>query len=524
MMKRRDFLKNIGVAVGGPIMLNGLGLSALAKSGLFSALDDESDRVLILVQLNGGNDGLNTYIPLDQYDHLVNARSNILIPENNILPVTDTLGFHPNLGGLKALYDEGRIGLVQSVGYPNQNRSHFRSIEIWSSGSPAEEQWTTGWAGRYLDQQNPGFPEGYPTYEKPDPFAITMGFLVSETCQGQASNFAITLSDPFTLSNLAEWETDEYAGTLFGEELAFVRESISLTNQYAQRIQQAAGQGANLATYPDTQLANQLKTVALLIAGGLKTRIYTVTLNGFDTHSGQVVDGNPAAGVHAELLKTLSDAIKAFQDDLSALGHEERVLGMTFSEFGRQIRSNGSYGTDHGTAAPLLLFGPCANGRITGDNPEIPEEVAIQEGVAMQYDFRDVYGSVLVDWFEMPLNAVKNILHEDFQYLPILACGKAQPGDDTVVHTTDLESGGATLAVYPNPFSNTISARFSCGGGMIRLSLFDAKGQEIRVLKEGRINPGAHEAVFDGSNLPSGNYYLHLRWEKGRKTVAMVKR
>jgi len=516
-MKRRTFLKQLGLGVGGPIMLNGLGLSPLAKSRLFASMGN-TDRVLVLIQLNGGNDGLNTLIPLDQYDNLVTVRGNILIPENDILPLAPTLGFHPQLSELREMFDDGYLGLVQNVGYPNQNRSHFRSIEIWASGSPAGEYWTTGWVGRYLDQQYPGYPEGYPNASEPDPFAITMGFLVSETCQGAASNFAITLSDPFTLNNLSEWETDEYAGTQFGEELAFVRESISLTNLYSERIHNAANLGSNMVSYPETTLANQLKNVALLISGGLQTKIYTVSLGGFDTHSDQVVENEPLTGIHANLLKTLSEAIKAFQDDLVALGLQDRVMGMTFSEFGRQIRSNGSFGSDHGTAAPLILFGACMGGIILGDNPVIAEDVAVQEGVPMQFDFRDVYGSVLMDWFEMPKQDVKNILYQDFTHIPITTCAAPDAVKERFPFADPVE-----MINFPNPFSGSTTVRFTCGRGDIRLSVFDAYGQELAVLAEGRYSAGRHEVTFDGRGLASGNYYLHLKTEGGRKTERVVK-
>ncbi|MBK6621317.1 MAG: DUF1501 domain-containing protein [Saprospirales bacterium] len=516
-MKRRSFIKHLGLGVGGPIILNGLGLSALAKSRLFASIADDTDRVLVLIQLNGGNDGLSTLVPLDQYDNLVTVRGNILIDEDDLLPLTGTLGLHPKLGGLKELFDQGKMGIVQNVGYPNQNRSHFRSVDIWTSGSPANEYWTTGWVGRYLDQQYPGYPDGYPNTDNPDPFAITMGYLVSETCQGTASNFAITLSDPFTLNNLAEWNTDEYAGTQFGEELAFVRESIQLTNLYSVRIHAAANNGNSLVEYPSTDLASQLKNIALLISGGLKTKIYTVSLGGFDTHSDQTVEDHPKQGKHSELLETLSGAIKAFQDDLVALGVEDRVMGMTFSEFGRQIRSNGSFGTDHGTAAPLILFGACMGNIILGDNPVIAEDVSVQEGVAMQYDFRDVYGSVLMDWFEMPKSQVKNILYEGFQHIPITTC---VPPDATKERPF---GSPIELKNFPNPFSSSTTIRFSSAGENIRLSVFNGIGHELTVLAQGKYDAGVHEVNFETGDLSSGNYYIHLKTESGSKTEKMIK-
>ena len=518
-MQRRTFLKNLGMAVGGPIMLNGLGVSALSRSFLFNALGD-SDKILVLVQLNGGNDGLNTLIPLDQYDNLANARSSILIPQNQILPLTNTLGFHPGMTGMKSLFDEGRIGLVHSVGYPDHNRSHFRSIEVMTSGSPPDEFWNTGWAGRYLDGEAPGYPTGYPNSLSPHPFAISMGYLVSETCQGQAANYAITLDDPFSPSNLAEWEGNEYMGSLYGYEYEYVREAIGMTNQYSQKIADAANLGNNIATYPDTQFAQQLKNVALLISGGLQTRIYTVSLGGFDTHSGQAFFENPGVGVHSNLLKTLSDGIKSFQDDLSALGLEDKVLGMTFSEFGRQIKENGSQGTDHGTAAPMILFGACTQGMILGDNPQIPANVGNQEGVSMQFDFRNVYGSILMDWFGLSQETAATMLFPEFQPLPVLACGDITSAQQSVWNAAQRE---IQLSVYPNPFSDNTNIQFSCGDERVRLSVFNALGYEVEVLADGKYGEGTHQAPFRGRNLPAGNYYCRIQAEGRQKTELMVK-
>lgn len=519
-MNRRSFIKNLGMAVGGPMMLNGLGLSPLTRSFLTNFLG-ETDKILVLVQLNGGNDGLNTLIPLDQYDKLKNARGSILIPENQILPLTGTLGFHPQMTGMKSLFDEGKIGIIQSVGYPDQNRSHFRSLEIWASGSPSNQFWNTGWAGRYLDGEAPGYPIGYPNATAPHPFAISMGYLVSETCQGDVANYAVALTDPFSPSNLAEWDGNEYTGTLYGYEYDYVRNAIAMTNQYSEKIAQAANLGNNIVEYPDTQLAQQLKNVALLASGGLQTRIYTVSLGGFDTHGGQASFENPSFGTHGNLLKTLSDAIKAFQDDLSALGLEDRVLGMTFSEFGRQIRENGSLGTDHGTAAPMFLFGACTQGLIVGDNPQIPANVSPQEGVSMQFDFRDVYGSILMDWFGMTQENAGNMLYPGFQPMSVLGCSNIssapEPMWNGAVREIDLE-------VFPNPFTDTAFVRFYCGNERVRVSVFNALGSELEVLAERDFPEGSHQLAFHGSKLPAGNYYCRVQLEGGRQeTKLMVK-
>ncbi len=520
-MNRRTFIKNTGAAVTLPVILNGLNVSVFAKPLLFSFANDAADRVLVLIQLNGGNDGLNTIIPLDQYHNLYNARPEIIIPENKVIPITDTLGLHPIMTSMKALYEDGHLGIVQSVGYPNQNRSHFRSMEIWSTASPANQFWNTGWLGRYLDEQFPGYPNGYPNDRYPAPFAISMGFSVSATCQGAAANISLSLNDPFTLRHIAENTSTEDVGTRYGEELAFIRSTVGQTNNYADSILAAANHGINHVAYPDTELAQQLKNVALLIAGGLQTKIYVVSLGGFDTHANQANSSDPMQGKHAELLRTLSDAISAFQQDIKQAGLEHRVIGMTFSEFGRQIRANQSNGTDHGTAAPLLLFGACVQPHIWGENPEIPAEVEEQEGVPMQYDFRDVYGSVLMDWFGLPEENARNLLYPDFRYLPIIRNCNA-PAEQAFGLKTADESPLETYS-FPNPFTDATTIYFTSEEEQVRLSLFDSRGNEIKQLINQRLSAGEHQINFDGRHLPPGNYYYHLVIGKKLKTKRVVK-
>ena len=428
-MKRRNFLQTTSTIAGWSMLWPGLSIQALAKPSAFNALNDNNDRILVLVQLNGGNDGLNTLIPLDQYDNLFNARSNIIIPEAKILEGPDTIGFHPSMEGMKTLYDEGRLGIVQNVGYSNQNRSHFRSIEIWNTGSDVDKYLRTGWLGRYMDRQFPGFPEAYPTAECPDPFAISMGYQTSDTCQGPAANFAMSLNDPFSLRELPENDKSGGLDSLYEQELYYLHQTIYQTNQYAERISNVANNGNNIVDYPDTELAQQLKHVARLISGGLQTKVYTVALGGFDTHANQAKKSDPTKGTHADLLKTLSDAIQAFQNDLKEMNLEEKVLGMTFSEFGRQILSNGGFGTDHGDAAPLMLFGTCINPIVLGENPVIPDNVQPQEAIPMEFNFRDIYASVLMDWFELPREDIEEIIYTGFKYVPIINVCSALPVD-----------------------------------------------------------------------------------------------
>ncbi len=529
-MKRRKFLQHTAAAVSLPVVLNGLGVSVIPRRSWLRTLDEENDRVLVLIQLNGGNDGLNMLVPLDQYDNLANARSNIIIPENSLLPVDD-IGFHPAMPGLRSLYDDARMTIVQSVGYPFQNRSHFRSTDIWTSGSPSDEVWTTGWLGRYFDTQAPGFPDGYPNAEFPDPFALTIGSVVTETCQGVGGNFSMAINDPFNLNPLATGGEDEVPNTPYGEELLFLRQAIEQTNAYAEVITQAAESGNNMVDYPeDLALAQALKNVALLISGGLKTKVYVVSIGGFDTHANQVQNGDPLSGTHANLLQTLSTAVSLFMDDLKQLGLDKRVVAMTFSEFGRRIRSNSSLGTDHGDAAPLLVFGSCINPGVIGSNPVIPPDVSINSGVEMQYDFRDVYGSVLMDWFGVAKEEVKNLLYDGFTYIPILnVCENETFPKATIPPPVPLvgnPNGSTTvmdMVAYPNPFGSRATVSFFSEGGNVELSLLDAQGRTVRTLMSGQIADGYQEVVINGALLPPGTYVVRLNQNGTQQSKRLVK-
>ncbi len=517
-MKRRSFLRKASL-LPLPLLLNNFKVAAMTQPFLAGAMA-ENDRILVLLQLNGGNDGLNTLIPLDQYAGLSAVRGNILVPETSILAVEDTVGFHPAMAGIRNLYTEGKVSVVQGVGYPMQNRSHFRSTDIWNTASASDTVIPTGWLGRHLDQRYPGFPGGYPTPEEPAPFAIVMGSSVSETCQGSAGNFSIAIADVDNVGQLPTFAGGANPDTPYGKELDWLRTTIEQSNQYASGIQEAVDQGNTVAAYPEgNPVAAKLRNVARLISGGLQTKVYIVDLGGFDTHAGQTAGGDNTTGDHADLLQTLSDAVAAFQADLAALDLEDRVLGMTYSEFGRRIRSNASQGTDHGDAAPLFLFGSCLNGGITGDNAEIDAAIGIQEGVPMQYDFRNVYGSVLIDWFGVDRETVRDLLLDDFNYVPVLAnCNQTTSTEDR----PELRS--IDLAVAPNPFRDSFDVTFTCGPERVIVSLFDGLGRRVKVVTDRRLPAGEHRLRVSVADLPDGAYFIHLTLAGGvRKTKRVVK-
>ena len=515
-MKRRSFLRNTALSL--PILVNGFPLRGMMMPTAFAGMNGDSDRVLVLIQLNGGNDGLNTIIPLESYDNLANLRSNIMLPESSLIPITGDNAFHPSFSGMADLFGNAKLNVIQNVGYPNQNRSHFRSSDIWSSGSAADEYLNTGWMGRYFENRFAGYPQGFPNDDCPDPFALTIGAVVSETCQGISGNYSVAVGNPNDLFDLPEGTGGNYdPNSCYGKQLDFVRITIKQTNAYADRITAAYNGGTNQATYPDdNRLGNQLKTVASLIKGGLQTRVYIVSQGGYDTHANQTESNDPAVGQHSELLEELSSAVAAFQKDIELMGLEKRVVGMTFSEFGRQIRSNDGIGTDHGDAAPLIVFGNCVNPGIIGDNPEIPTEVQVQTGLPMQYDFRSIYGSLLMDWFEVPESEVKEILYEDFQYMPILKNCDA-------VDTYEPPAKELEISLFPNPCAEWTTIKFSSEAEWVKVSLFDSRGQQLRVISNKKFTAGNHELRIEAKDLAAGNYFIHVKTEKQVKTKSLIR-
>ncbi len=427
-MKRKEFIKNTLLGITLPTFLNGISLKALAGSPFMHSLSNymSDDKVLVLVQLAGGNDGLNTVIPLDQFNAYTNARTNIALPENKILRLNgfDNVALHPALTELQQLFNNGHLGIVQAVSYPKPSFSHFRSTDIWMTGSDSDKVLNTGWAGRFLNEVYPQFPENYPNVIMPDPLAIQVGSVISSTFQGPAFTMGLAISNPNNFYNLIEEKEKIISNSRWGEQLNYLEEMSLKTDQYADVIKKAAlkvtKQSDKYPAQGKNGLADQLKIVARLIAGGLKTKIYMVNTGGFDTHSKQTDATDTTIGNHANLLKKVSEAIGVFVDDLNYLQVGDKVMGMTFSEFGRRIKSNASGGTDHGAAAPLFYFGNKVKGGVVGTNPIIPTNVTVNDNVPMQNDFRSVYSSILQNWFALQSNDVKNVLQNNFATVPII--------------------------------------------------------------------------------------------------------
>ncbi len=416
-MNRRNFFKIAAPAALSPLMLNGSPLKMFTNQRLYKMLACQgvNDRALVMIQLGGGNDGLNTLIPIDQHAIYKNIRPNIGLNDtgtgafvnlDNTLPIADQVGIQPVMTGLQDLYNAGKGNIIQATGYPNQNRSHFKATDLWFTGgdtSPLNFNKTTGWVGRFLDYSYPGS-LGNPTTDMPDPLGIQLGD--SSPAIGFNSftgSTAINLTKQdvsgfySTVSELGILPPSLIPNTDMGLELQYIVDTQESVSVYSQRISAVFNAGNNLGTYPDTDLANQLQSIARLISGGSKTKVFLAKIGGFDTHNNQVDFTDPSVGQHALLLQELFDAIKAFQDDLTLLGLADRVMTVTFSEFGRKAVENGNYGTDHGNLAPMFLVGNAVVPGITGTNVDLSNlDGSLLQG--LQNDYRQVFSTLLQDW------------------------------------------------------------------------------------------------------------------------------
>jgi uncharacterized protein (DUF1501 family) len=382
------------------------------------------------------------------------------------------------------------------------------------SASASNVELNSGWAGRYLNGEFPNYPTGFPNTIVPDPLAIQIGSVTSLALQGPDVSMGMSISDPTSFYNFLSGVQDPVPDTPWGKEVAYVRLVARQSAQYSDVVKNAAARVPVQGAYPgNNDLAAQLKIVARLVKGGLKTRVYMVSTGSFDNHSAQVATSDTTTGTHANLLKRVSDAIKAFMDDLKGLGVEERVMGLTFSEFGRRIKSNANVGTDHGAAAPLFVFGKAVRPGILGTNPSIPTNAGVNDSVPMQYDFRSIYSSILADWFCVKANDLLPIMDNNtFMSLPLISAAAC----NTVLSITGLEdlnraAGDQLVINYPNPFVESTKITFKSKGGHVLVQVMDTTGRVIRVLADKEYVPGVYNLDFNSGPLPAGPYYVRLQ-------------
>jgi len=423
---RREFLRT--TVLGGAVSCTVPAFLAQTFSALQSQAADSATQIatgkdstiLVILQMAGGNDGLNTVVPFANDDY-AKARPRLGLAAKNVLKINDQVGLHPKLAGFKALYDQGQLSIIQGIGYPNPNRSHFRSTEIWQTASDAAKFEKYGWLGRYFDNACKGcdptvgvnigrqMPQAFAAKK---PVGVSLDnpqnyrFLTTDKPEADETE---TSEQSYRKLNQprgrAEMVDDAEAGasigavagavTHQGSPLDFLERTALDAQLSSDKIRAISGKVENKATYPASQLANSLKLVARLIGGGLPTRVFYVSQGGYDTHTNQ-------AGAHERLLTDLGDSVKAFVDDMKAQGNQGRVLLMTFSEFGRRVEENASGGTDHGAASSMFVVGDKVKAGVLGKYPSLAPGDLVNGDLKFNTDFRSVYAGVLESWLKTP--------------------------------------------------------------------------------------------------------------------------
>jgi uncharacterized protein (DUF1501 family) len=433
LQTRREFL-----ATG----IKGLGLVAASAyvpafvTRTARAVTPETDAtILVVLQLSGGNDGLNTVVPFGN-DLYYKARPTIGIAKDSTLKLNDQIGLHPSLAPLKSEFDAGKMAIIQNTGYPNPNRSHFRSMEIWHTAADADApSLTSGWLGRYFDAQCAGA-DPHAAIDNAN-IGVSFGKVMPQAFRNRA-NVGLAIDNPSTFQWNASGETLALAhaqevifsrlnqpggveaspmssmATLGGisdttpETLDFLRHTAMNAMLAGDRIRSILGKSRGRVPYPGSELGNQLGMIAKLIGGGFPTRVYYAYQGGFDTHANQ-------PGTHARVLGDVAQAVGAFRNDLRDQKNADRVLVLAFSEFGRRVQENGSAGTDHGAAAPVFLFGEQLKAGIHGHAPDLG--TLVDGDIVHETDFRQVYATVLERWLG---TASEPLLGRPFGSLPVI--------------------------------------------------------------------------------------------------------
>jgi uncharacterized protein (DUF1501 family) len=407
---RRDFLKT--AAASGGVIAWSFGVPAFLRRAAALAPDagrpGAKDTLLVVIEFTGGNDGLNTVVPYKDPDY-AKYRPTLKIGESQVKKINDDVGLHPQMDGLAGLLQDGALCVVQGVGYPNPTESHFRSMDIWQTAAP-DDTLTEGWLGRALKGMSAAPSFHLKGGNEKSPLALdgapvrvpSIASLEEFQLQLAAANDSDKKNQREVIEGAVKLKEGDKAGLL-----EFVQKTAADTYASSRRLAEVGKNYQPKATYPNTPLADKLKLAAKLIDADLGARIFYVSIDGFDTHSGQ-------APTHANLMQTVSGAVTAFYKDVAARGHGDRVLLMTFSEFGRRVKENGSKGTDHGTAAPMLLVGGKVKAGLAGKYPSLAD---LDNGnLKFTTDFRSVYAAVLDQWLGVPS---KDVLGKQFDPIEV---------------------------------------------------------------------------------------------------------
>lgn len=565
-----------------PFTLAGMPLRVMGDNSLTRlAAASKSDRVLVILQMHGGNDGLNAVIPVDQYELYYSKRPNIAIPSKNrsrgfvpldgTLPLEKQVGLHPDMLGMKALYDQASLAIVQGVSYKKNNGSHFRGRDIWFMGGSADDYFQSGWLGRYLQEEYAPlkYPEDFPNENMKDPLAVEMGNDLSLVFHQEGNiptSIAINSAEGFAelVAGLEGFDDEQLdprglppdglEGSPYYKELDWILSLEDKTKDYAARLGEVYKKGDSMngfdnypTTYPynapkgslRNSLAWQLQIVAKLLAGGCKTKIFLVKIGGFDTHAQQVESYDSTMGTHAALLYHISSAMNAFQQDLRTRGLDDRVLTITTSEFSRRVTSNGSYGTDHGTAGPMFIFGKGVKPGVQGDAFKLTPN---GHNLEMQYDYRVVYANIMRNWmlnedndatataklnkiFPNSEDPTKGIMTggtadgETFFEMPIVA--------KVITGTGDFIGDRFGLQdPFPNPAKDNVTLTFNLNSSYhVLLDIYNSQGKKVMTLVNKEYVPGTYSIQADVSALEAGTYICEYKcgFFKASKKLVIAK-
>lgn len=516
-MKRRTFLKSaLSSAAVAPFLLDGMPVRATSPLKYLAQMPQAAvdDRILVICQLFGGNDGLNTVIPADDPEYY-KIREQIAVPKNQCWNGLGNLYLNPALswgkqGGVATMLLQGNLAIVQGIGYDNPNLSHFRSTDIWLSGindSNPDVRLESGWVGRFLESKYPDFPNSLPEH----PLAIQLGGF-SLTLTGTKGRMGIEVSNPAGqqgVGTLADALDADSTGTSYEIEHAFVADIAERSNAYALAVKNAyaAGKSQLKATYGTDSFGQQMATVAALIAGGLKSKVYVVSMGGYDTHVSQTVPGPTVQGTHPTLLYRFSDAVANFMNDMIRLEMGDRVIGMSVSEFGRRPYENGSFGTDHGTSSVQFIFGTQVNSGVYGQAPNL-KDLNENGDLLHDIDYRRVYLEILTDWFGADLPDAYTALqadNNDFSTLDVLKAQKSSTPRSAIINTLAIKSN------YPNPFIGATNIEVELPrSGNVTVELSSLNGTAITTLMSRELPAGIHRIPLS-LNVSTGSYLCVVR-------------
>lgn len=535
-MDRRNFLRLSALSSTSALLLNGYKVSAFSQTNLLNYIPESviDGRSLVLVQLRGGNDGLNTIIPLAQYDDYARLRptirlkktgSNAAISLDSTLTDAQKVYIHPSLTGLKSLYDEGKLNILHSVGYPKLNKSHFASRAIMFQGGDGtieNSNKSDGWMARFLNS-------AYDYAQYQDPLGIqlgsqkpSLGFQSSHEHKVDLNLSEQDVSGYYNIVSNIGSPVPEIPDSDYGDALAYITNIESGINTYSQRISEVFNLGLSkrsiesTVNYPSgNKLANQLKTVATLIRGGSKTKVFLVSYDGFDTHGDQVQSQEEShIGKHASLLKDVGDALKYFQDDLKMLGIEDLVISATFTEFGRKPAENGNLGTDHGNLGPMFVIGKHVNGGVTGNNIDLSKVTEHYDQTIMQHDYRQVFTSIISDFLGATDEVIKETEFDEFSADKLNLIDASQKANTGLSTEDVLKDKIVTLSENPVSSSFTIkylSSRYFRG----KIELKSMAGSTVFSLLQD-FTPRLNVVQVNVSHVISGVYVLVMSDEKNQ--------